>query len=686
MMEKKQRLKNMEIPSYVELIILAVACFLCYGLLIPKLGFYWDDWPFLWIIHKLGYENFQKYLFDSILYANVVKISSSILGTNPSTWQIFGCLSRFISSVGFWWLIRLTWPMKKNLAFWGSLLFLVFPGFFMQFIPINFGHFFIFVNFFLLSLCMNLLALKHKKMFWLFTPVALGLSFMNLAGWENYFVLELLRPFFIWFFLNNKNSSKKNKWKQLILAWIPFLILFLSIAAWRAFFFPAQTARYQFNLIELIKVNPMEGFREFIVSLFTSIWLAFIGGWAKVDQISNIIKMRGEIKLIYTTLINGVLFLLLLYSFLTKQFKQKFLENEKCNLALQLSIVGVIGLLIAGTPYLLTSLPLTLTFPNNRFIVSFIPGSVFLLLGITYLIASIKPWLRNFPPIFLSLLVAFSVGTQYKYAIDFSRDWEYEKRLFWQISWRIPAVKPGTVILVNEFVGNYFTDNSITAPFNWIYAPDYRGGLLPYDIFSPTIRLGNALPGFKLGLPIEHVYRPVTFIGNTSQAVSMIWTPHNCLRILDSELDSVNETLPTLMKEAASISDPKNIIPGNFLELPKEIFGNEPIHDWCYYFEKADFARQQSDWIEIVTLGETAFNNYDPPNTAEERFPFIEGYAHTGDWIRAVELTSDSAGVTPLILPVLCTLWQRISAQTSSSPEKTTALAQVSDLLACTLP
>ncbi len=97
------------------------------------------------------------------------------------------------------------------------------------------------------------------------------------------------------------------------------------------------------------------------------------------------------------------------------------------------------------------------------------------------------------------------------------------------------------------------------------------------------------------------------------------------------------------------------------------IFGDEPQHGWCYYFEKADLARQMGDWELVSDLGDTAFAQGDYPNDPTERLVFIEGYARTGQWDKAREQTQKAAAITPLLQPVLCRLWERIGQDTATS-------------------
>ena len=127
-----------------------------------------------------------------------------------------------------------------------------------------------------------------------------------------------------------------------------------------------------------------------------------------------------------------------------------------------------------------------------------------------------------------------------------------------------------------------------------------------------------------------------------------------------------------------------------------EVYGPEPEHDFCYYFEKADLARQFKDWETVVTLAETALTLEHPYNPAEQMV-FIEGYAHVGEWAQAVELSEQAHEVSPeLVGPMLCRLWKRIRAETAEGVERdalsgeavskrSEALEKIGNLIACDL-
>jgi hypothetical protein len=111
----------------------------------------------------------------------------------------------------------------------------------------------------------------------------------------------------------------------------------------------------------------------------------------------------------------------------------------------------------------------------------------------------------------------------------------------------------------------------------------------------------------------------------------------------------------------------------------------EPDHSWCYYFEKADLASQQKNWDQVVEYGEIAFNLADHPNDPIERFPFIEAYAHTGDFNLALDQSRESGQISKLTYPSLCALWERIATTTSHSVELNNSVISINSQFDCSI-
>ncbi len=268
----------------------------------------------------------------------------------------------------------------------------------------------------------------------------------------------------------------------------------------------------------------------------------------------------------------------------------------------------------------------------------------------------------------LSLFAALAVGVQFNTANTYRRDWDNQRAFFWQLVWRAPGLEPGTALITHELPLKYVSDNSLIAPLNWTYAPDFRGAEMPYLMIYSTIRLnGEALPDLRPGTPISTSYRTRSFHGSTSQALVIHDPSPGCLRVLDARYTSsdVFPGLPYLLADAIPLSDLSRIqadvsLPAN---PPAALFGREPAHTWCYYFEKAELARQVGDWQEVARLEDLALANGFSPELLSEWLPFLEARAHIGDWNRAAQIAASAIAADETMRPVFCSALKRMSAE-----------------------
>ena len=184
---------------------------------------------------------------------------------------------------------------------------------------------------------------------------------------------------------------------------------------------------------------------------------------------------------------------------------------------------------------------------------------------------------------------------------------------------------------------------------------------------------------------IDHDLLIGTFQGNSSQSIAIYYNPPSCLRVLDSAIEQDNWMVPNQVRQVLHLTNPDVILLENRALLPAYLYGPQPEENWCYYFQKADLARQFGDWEEVKRLGELGFALEDNPNDPAERLPFIEAYAHTNDWDKSLQLTQETAAITPVMEPVLCNLWHRIDLETEKSLTKTNTLQIVLNQLKCRL-
>ena len=82
-------------------------------------------------------------------------------------------------------------------------------------------------------------------------------------------------------------------------------------------------------------------------------------------------------------------------------------------------------------------------------------------------------------------------------------------------------------------------------------------------------------------------------------------------------------------------------------------FGSAPPAEWCYYFEKASYARQTGDWDEVLHLGEDAISRGFFAKDQIEWIPFLQAYAYAGNTTRLNEIASFMIS-DPLVFQQAC--------------------------------
>jgi hypothetical protein len=270
--------------------------------------------------------------------------------------------------------------------------------------------------------------------------------------------------------------------------------------------------------------------------------------------------------------------------------------------------------------------------------------------------------------IVISLVIALGAGQQFHNANIFRRDWARQQEIFWQFAWRIPAIEANTLLLTDVIPNLPLeTDLSFTASINWLYAQDYQGGDLPYALLYAEARQGGgALNDIQAGREVTLPFRTVTFHGSTDAALVFLVPATGCLRVLDPALGDAEtyEKESDFLTRAIPLSKPGLILTDEpQASLPNPPFIKEPEHTWCYFYEKAELARQVEDWQTILDLGEQAQSLGYQPGDVFEWLPFIEAQARVGNADEALALSRESIGQAGRIRKGVCHVWERVQAQ-----------------------
>ena len=669
-------------------LLFLIVTIVAYGLLLPLTGFYWDDWPFAWIAKFLGpQEFFPAFATVRPFLAPIFFVTTSLIPLEPIYWQLFALLIRFISGLSAWFALSQVWPHYKRQALIASLLFLVFPGYSQHWVALtHINQEWIPFIFYLLSFGFTARALRNQYVIARSgatkqSPDEEGITSGNerprndtinaflllIAGVfpTEYFIgLEPLRFLFIWVIVSEQTSGFRQRFVQTIKYWLPYLLIWLANAAWLAYFYTIGS--YESYDVEVV-TQPMT-IPYFFSSIIEAIWKAGFYVWGQV-----IVLMTNSITSPTSLLTLALIFLsffLLSFYFL----KHPFTQISTSKFALQAILIGVIGILLGRIPSCAAGLPLTLQSSYDRFMISMMLGGSLFATGLIELLIK-NPRVKTYV---FAVLIALGIGQQFFNANIFRRDWAKQQEIYWQLAWRIPAMDPGTVLLTDQMPIDYETDLSFTAPINWMYASDYTRSDLPYAMLYVEKRLGGSLPSLETNTNIELSFRTVSFKGSTSQAI-VIYMPRNgCLRVLNPAWgDEITYSRQSrFLVDAIPLSDASNIIMSNdqTVNLP---FLSEPEHTWCYYYAKAELARQKEDWLQVNDLiNQAIFLGYQPEDTFEW-LTYIEAKALIGEIEAAEKISADAFAQDKGIRDGLCLIWKRIQLQAYARSETATRVNQL---------
>jgi hypothetical protein len=293
--------------------------------------------------------------------------------------------------------------------------------------------------------------------------------------------------------------------------------------------------------------------------------------------------------------------------------------------------IGIVAIAFTLLPSELSNRNMVFGNRFDRYAMPAMIGVGLLLAGLifNYVNPKIRVWV-------ITLLVGLAVLTHFNNALIMRDYWNIEKQVWWQLSWRAPDLKDGTLLFVKLPSDFSFQEGyEAWAPANLIYSPQpgsppIAGEVLNQETVAEIIR-GSSKVSYNY-------YYPVTLNFGTPLILSLP-KRGSCLHIFDGqkyEMSTSEDPRVLLVAPYSKIDQIRTDIP--FTKPPVDIFGKEPTHTWCYYYQKAMYARQTGNWAEIARLGDQVKQLNLGPQTLSEWMPFLEGYASTGRYKDAKHL------------------------------------------------
>ena len=655
--------------------------FATYGAYLPRLGFYWDDWP---VVYLSRFRDPSVYwsLFHYIrpLSAWTYTLTVPVLGMTPLVWQIFALLLRWSGVLALCAALTGVWPRKVWQVRWMGLFLALFPGFLQQTVSVAYiQHFFTFALY-AASLAGMVWAVRRPERFWAYTIPALAASLIQLLTMEYFFGLELLRPLLLWYLLRNAGEPVRRTLGRVVRVWLPYAAVLTIFLLFRFVFYDrlisAPDANPAILLIQL-RTDPVGALSALIEHAAQDFSHLMIFVWA--NTLSPTILLL-KTRLVWITWAAGLLIAALAGWALLRGQPEPLpagpssAADGRDPFAWQAPLLGVLAVLLGGLPVWLTDRQIIIGLWSDRFALAPMVGAVILLVWLVDWLSDRRVRQTAVLVVLLSLAIATQLRTLNRYAAY----WNIMRNYYWQLSWRAPALEKGTTVVGAEMPFALVGDYSISFALNALYGGELEAGKQPDYWFVDGGRyLGSEIiKDYQPNIPIVYELWDIHYVGTTSQTVPVTFNnARGCLRVLES----IYRDVPPFSLGDSNLMDlahtPPAILPETNIPVPQNIFGREPVHDWCYYYEKADLARDLGDWQAVTALEEEAAAQGYQPNNGAELLPFIQANAMQANWEQALALSRQSAQLSAEMNRPICNLWRRLEAEGPAGDARQGAVA-----------
>jgi len=666
---------------------------LSFGIAAPFLRLYWDDWPIVAAARLQGVQAFWEfYRYERPLSAWSYTLTIPVLGTHPLTWHIFSLLLRWLAVVGFWYVLQLIWPGRRREATWAALLFAIYPIFTQQAVAITFNQQWQIYVLYFLSVGAMLLALRRPRWFWPLTLLSLASMLLHMVTMEYLWSLELLRPVFLWLAVpGSAPALLRHSLGKVVKAWAPYLLGLGGVFAW---WFNFQRNLPESHTAELIinsesataGLGPLALILQLAQAMLQDLIHNLLGAWYQTITPESLALSDRSVLL---SLAIGFVTAAGVFFFLRWSYGQSSPANPEMAPAARsdwwkpAAVLGLIWTVLGPLPVWLIDRQSLLGLQSGRFALAALPGMSLLIIA---LLEAFTP--RRLAKILLvAALVGASTGYHLRVAVSYYRSSLSQNSFFWQLYWRAPGLQPGTALLSADELFLYMGRRPTSIALNLLYPQPFGTTQAGYWFLELYHDVGPLqVPRLAREKPFNDSFRTFEFNGSSLNSLVMYFKPGGgrCLWVLSPD-DSGLLELPEITRQALPVANLSRILPqpAGPGGPPVELFGAEPEHSWCYVYQKAELARQQGLWGEVIELGEQAAQKGLSPGNPYEKLPFIEAQARSASWQAAVAQTTTAWEANPDLAPRLCLAWEKFLEGATLGSEDRQAVNGLLESMAC---
>ncbi|HSG44312.1 MAG TPA: hypothetical protein VLA72_14275, partial [Anaerolineales bacterium] len=620
--------------AIMMILALTIISAIAYLPLMGQIGYVNDDWYLMYSAGAYGTEAFiDIFSVDRPARALVMIPAYTVFGENPLYYNLSAYVFRLISAFAFYWLLRMLFPGEKKISFIGSLLFLIYPGFLSQINGVDYQSHILALAVAHLSIALTIKAILTDRFRYrfLFYSISILLGLLYLSQMEWYIGFELFRWGGVFLLSSRKEGSFLHKvW--IALCWgFPLLVVPIIFLVWRIFFFQSERGATSVDIqFEQVKLYPIQTLYHWAIQVLQDLYDVSISVW-----MTPLSQLRGHIQwwgVALATLGLGVFLYMMFFD--RDQDKPVSLSGGFLRDAFVLGVFIAIGGLI---PIAMVNRDVSYpTFSRYSLV-----GSAGVALFFCVVLLSLKQ--RIFRDGLIGLLIVVSVLTHHANAVKAARATAFTNSFWWQVSWRVPQLAKNATLIVNYPGAILEEDYFIWGPANLIYYPDKQNieniqpGVYAVLLNDDTIE--------KVHARERQVYdkrKTITTYSNYRNILVMTQPSVNsCVHVIDGTSPEYSVGESDFVREVGAYSEIEHVLMDEMHHTPPTvIFGPEPDHGWCYFYQKADLARQRGEWEKVLEIGEQAFGRGFEPKDSIELMPFLQVYALKGDVKHLEELSS----------------------------------------------
>lgn len=619
------------LPEILFLLLISAVVYLPH---IGNLTYFKDDWYYVYDGMVAGAKVFHEmFRIDRPARGFFFELYFSLFGANPLPWHLGAFLWRGLSALGALWIFDTLWKENRKFNFIAALLFAIYPGYFWWISAIEYQPMIASLALQVFSIAFTLKAVQSQnrieKAAYIIGSVLTGWVYIALVDYA--IGMEAFRFLAVYLLVTREMTT--SFWNRLLSAakaWAWNLLIPLGFAVWRMFFFTNERKATDIGgQLSVFLGNPVATTIDWLFQIYNSLLNLSVLAW--IDQFPafvQVMRLRDTALGIFLAAV-----VVLLVVFAERRIKLSAgstdVDGSQAQVTQEALMLGGLGMILGVLPVVMANRYVNISGFSHYGLPASLAAAVFMA-GVVevVLIPSVRKGM-------LAAVVAFAVLSHFGIATSAVTEETALQKFWWQVSWRVPALRPGTTLVIHYPMyamgdGGF----ALMEAANVIYFPEPTGEIpVHYPLSGLTLNSEN-LPGILDGTQIvESGYRSHTYTLDYSNVLVLSQpTLGSCVHVIDVSQPLLSEYDPVDVSLVAPASKIENVILDAEAASPAvSIFGKEPEHGWCYYFQKADLAAQLGDWDQVVSLGEEALALEVSPEDRVEWMPFLKAYAITGN-------------------------------------------------------